>query len=315
MVNVMVKASEIPKAIKNPKNAVKVAHSRFNFSMGKLLFKSTAGLEANLAGRKSRKLMDKHHKKNSSKNPKILEFQKTGCISLGFPFDKEVFDKVLEKYNNLIEDDKYSFVRSEYKGKVYSRMINRAHKQIPELRNMITKELLEMFEDHFGGNFQITYTAMWRNYHVPPEVLAEKEIFSSKWHCDGADTEEITLFINLSDVKEDDGAFHLQSKERTKELVKLGFKTRQDPGIPLDVLEDPKYIIKHTGPAGTTVLGNSSVCMHKAGIPEFGHQRDIMQFKIDPSIEPLKENWPELCEDSLSEIRYDEANVKNRSIT
>jgi len=311
----MVKASEIPTAIKNPKNAVKVARSRFNFSMGKLLFKNTAGLEANLEGRKSRKMMEKYHKKNSAKNPKIIEFRKNGYVNLGIPFDKDVLQKVLEKYNSMIEDDGYSYVRSEYKGKVYSRMINRAHKQIPELKNMITKELLEMFEDYFGGNFQITYTAMWRNYHVPPEIQAEKEIFSSKWHCDGANTEEITLFINLSDTNEDNGPLHLQSIERTKELVRLGFKTRQETGLPLDVLDDPKYVMKHTGPTGFTVLANSSICMHRASIPEFGHERDILQFKIDPSIEPLKENWPELCEDSLSEIRHDEANVKNRSIT
>ena len=311
----MVKVNEIPKAIRNPKNAVSVAKSRFNFTVGKILFKNTAGLEANLEGRKTRKMMEKYHKRNSTRNPKIIEFQKIGCIKLGIPFDNQLLQKVIEKYNQMIEDDKYSFVRSEYKGKVYSRMINRAHKQIPELKKMITEELLQMFEEHFRGNFQIVYTAMWRNYHVPSEIQAEKEIFSSGWHCDGSNTEEITLFINLSDVKEDDGPLHIQTKERTKELVKLGFKTRREPGLPLNVLEDPNYVIKHTGPPGSTVLANSSICMHKAGIPQSSHIRDIMQFRIQPSIEPLKENWPELCEDSLSEVRYDEANVKNRSIT
>ena len=313
----MVKASELPKAIKNPKNAVKVAHSRFNFSMGKILYKNTAGLEANLKGRKSRKLMQKYHKKEMPKNPKIIEFQKKGYVSLGIPYDKEILEKVVEKYNKMIEDDKFSFVRSEYKGKVYSRMINRAHKQIPELKELITSELKEMFEEHFGGNFQINYTAMWRNYHVPPQVQAEKEIFSSAWHCDGADTEEITLFINLSDVKDEHGPLHLQSFERTKELVKMGFKTRQNPDIPLDVLEDPNYVVKNNGIPGTTILANSSICMHKAGLPKSGCMRDIMQFKIAPSREPLKDNWEVYCEDSsVQKIdNSDEANVKNRSIT
>lgn len=311
----MVKASEIPKAIKNPKNAVKVAHSRFNFSMGKLLFKNTAGLEANLKGRKSRQLMKKYHHREQPKNPKVIELQKNGYVNLGIPFDRKILEKVIEKYNKMIEDDEFSFVRSEYKGKVYSRMINRAHKQIPELKSMITEELKELFREHFGGNFQIVYTAMWRNYHVPPEVQAEKEIFSSGWHCDGANTEEITLFINLSDVKEDDGPLHIQSIERTEELVKLGFKTRQDPGLPLNILEDPKHLIKHTGKPGTTILANSSICMHQAGIPEAGRIRDIMQFRIDPSIEPLKDDWELYCEDSHSEIRYEKANVENRSIT
>lgn len=311
----MVKPSEIPKAFKNPKNAVKVAHSRFNFSMGKLLFKNTAGLEANLEGRKSRKMMKKYHNKEKPDNPKVIQLQKNGYVDMKIPFNKETLDKVLEKYNKMIEDDNYSFVRSEYKGKVYSRMINRAHKQIPELKDMITDELKEIFKEHFGGNFQIVYTAMWRNYHVPPEVQAEQEIFSSGWHCDGADTEEITLFINLSDVKEENGPLHLQSFERTKELVKLGFKTRQEPGLPVDVLEDPKHVIRHIGPPGTAILANSSICFHKAGIPGKGLLRDIMQFRIDPSIEPLRDDWELYCEDSHSEIRNEEANVENRSIT
>jgi len=315
MVNIMVKASEVPKAIKNPKNAVKVAQSRFNFSVGKLLFKNTAGLEANLKGRKSRKMMAKYNTKEQSKNPKVLELKKNGYVNLEVPFDNEILQKVLENYNRMIEDEEFSFVRSENNGKVYSRMINRAHKQIPQIKNMITRELKELFSEYFGGNFQIVYTAMWRNYHVPPEVQAEKEIFSSKWHCDGANTEEITLFINLSDVKEKNGPLHIQSFERTKELIKLGFKTRQDPDLPLNVIDDQKYVVKHMGPPGSTILANSSKCMHKAGIPEAGVLRDIMQFRIDPSIEPLRDDWDLHCEDSHSEIRNEESNVENRSIT
>jgi len=77
MVNIMVKASEVPKAIKNPKNAVKVAQSRFNFSVGKLLFKNTAGLEANLKGRKSRKMMAKY---NTKEQPKYLNSKKMDML-------------------------------------------------------------------------------------------------------------------------------------------------------------------------------------------------------------------------------------------
>lgn len=315
----MVKSSEIPKAIKNPRNALKVARSRFNFTTGKILFKNTAGLEANLNGRKSRKLVEKYHNKfipKEHQNPKIVEFQKNGFVDLGNPFDKNVFQKIKEKYNQMIEDDRYSFVRSQYQGEVFSRMLNRAMKLIPEFKDLITNDLLNMFEEHFRGNFQIIYSAAWRNYHVPPEIIKQKEIFSSGWHCDGSNTEEITLFINLSDVNDDnDGPFHLQSKERTKELVRLGFKTRQDPGLSTQVLEDPNHVKKHIGPAGSAVLGNSSICMHRAGIPAVGHKRDIMQFRIIPSIEPLRDDWQDHCEESLMEIKNQEVNVSNRSIT
>ena len=69
------------------------------------------------------------------------------------------------------------------------------------------------------------------------------------------------------------------------------------------------------GPPGSTILANSSKCMHKAGVPEAGVLRDIMQFRIDPSIEPLRDDWDLHCEDSHSEIRNEESNVENRSIT
>lgn len=314
----MVKKSEIPKAMRNPKKAVEVGYSRFNMAAGKMLFKNTAGLEANIQGWKTRHKMKKTHNKVLTKelqNPLVSEIKDKGYVNLGCPFDKNTLNKIIEKYNIIIEDDRYSFVRSQYKGKTCSRMVNRTFRQIPEVKDLLTPKMLDMVEEYYSGNFQVIYTMMWRNYHVPPEIAANNEIFSSYWHCDGADTTASTLYINLTEVKDDDGPLHLQSKSRTKELVKMGFNYRSDYNLPDNVVEDPKFVVKHTGASGSAIWANTCLCLHRAGIPEPEHYRDILQFRFLPSEEPLRERWTEYCIDSHSETKNDGINVSNPSIT
>ena len=315
----MVKKSEISKGIKNPKNAAHVAYARLNFTTGKMFFKNAAGFKANMEGRKTRNMLKRTHTKIISKeqqNPNISKFREVGFVNLEQPFDKKLFSQVKDKYEKMIEDDRYSFVRSEYNGKVYSRMLNRTFKIIPEIKELLTKDILDMIEEHYQGNFQILHVMLWRNYHVPSEVQKESEIFSSSWHNDGQDTADSTIFVNVSNVTEEDGPLHLQSIERTEHLIKNGFRTRRETGLPKDVLEDPNHVMKHVGPPGSTIWANSSLCFHRAGIPGPNRFRDLLQFRIHPTEEPLRDDWPKHCMDSLAEEKNEgEANVSNPSIT
>jgi len=314
----MVKKDEIPKAIKNPANAVKVARVRLDNVMGKLLFKNTAGLEANLKGIKTQSKIKKTRNKKISlenENPKINELRKNGLVDLGHPFDNVLIKKIKEKYEKMIEDDEYSFVRSEFEGKVYSRMINRIGEKLPEINDLLIDEIKKMVSEYYQGNFQVIYVTMWRNYHVPAEISSKKEIFSSNWHCDGGDSTVTTLFVNISDVTDEQGPFRIVSSERTKELIKMGFKSRYEYNLSEEVMEDPKHVLKHIGTMGSTVWGNTIHCLHRASNPTLDQHRDILQFRFKPSNEPLEEDWIIKCQDSASEIRQNKANISNLSIT
>ncbi len=315
----MVKPSEIPKAIRNPKNALKVAKSRFNFSTGKLLFKNTAGLESNLMGKKSRKELKKIQLKFKIKpngNQNASELEKIGHTYLGHIFDEKLIERLSNRFNEIIENDEFSFVRSQYKGQVFSRQIRLAHLNIPEIKKLLNEKVVDLLEQYYKTPFKVVDVFAWRNYHVPPEIAKKHEIFSSYWHCDGRDTTWTKLFVHVSDVTEDDGPFMVQTIERTKELVKQGFQTRQNPGIPIKILEDPKYVTKCTGTKGTTLVANLTLSFHRASIPSPGHHRDLIQFQFAPSDEFIEDNWPEKLESTRDyNERLEEHNASNQSIT
>lgn len=291
------------KGIKDPKNAIYVARTNLDAIIGRALFKNTAGLRNNLEGRKTESAIKKSTN-NQQLDPVVLHFHENGFVNLGTPFDALLFKQICDKYNGMIEDDKFSIIRSQYNGKVYSRTINRAHKLFPELKNLITQNLIKMVEQYYNSNFQIVDVTMWRTYHVPTEVSSEKEIYGSNWHCDGDNTTITTVFINMTNVTEKDGPLHVVSSIRTKELIKMGYKTRHNYGIPVESIEDPKYLLRHTGQSGSTMWVNTQYCLHRAGVPENGHYRDMLQLRFIPSKEPLSSQWLEHCKENNLEITH-----------
>jgi len=300
----LVKKEEIPKAIGNPRNAFKVARVRLDNLAGKIVFKNTAGFKSNVEGRKTLSKLKKTSSDSHSINPKVYEIKEKGYVNLNHPFELSIIEKIREKYNKMIEDDQYSFVLSKYEDQVYARMLNRAFKLIPEVKELFTNDIIELVRQYYGSNFQIYHVQMWRNYHVTKEILERKEVFGNRWHCDGANTAITTMFVNLSNVTDKNGPLRVQTIQRTKELLKMGYKSRYDYNIPLEILEDPKHVVKHLGSPGSTIWANTQFIFHSAGIPDLENTRNLMQFRFIPSEDPLREDWPEHCEDNNAENSY-----------
>jgi len=287
------KKGYVIKAIQNPKNAFYVVKVNLDLFLGKKIYGNTAGFRHNILGELTRLKMKKQlsYDNNKLKNPLVAELDINGYAKLGKFYDDSVIESILTKYNKIIEDDAFSTVRTEYKGKIYSRYINMVYKKIPEIANLLTNDIRLIIKGHYRGHFQVHHVLAWRNYHVPPEVVAEKEMFASHWHCDGRDTTRVTLFVNLSDVTDNNGPLHVQSKQRTKELVRKGFGGRHDYNLPNDIVEDPRHVVKLTGPKGTAILCNPQLCLHRADIPGHDQQRDILEIRFKPSNEPLYNDW------------------------
>lgn len=290
------KKQYIKKAIRNPKNAFYVVKVNLDLSAGKILYGNTAGLRHNILGSLT-KLKTKQQKQKLLSSDTVSHLNEFGYVKLDNLYDQNMIQKFIESYLKLIEDDRYSTIRTEYKGKIYSRYVNMIYKQIPEIKNFLTDKLIEIIKVHYGGNFQVHHVLAWRNYHVPEELTKEKEMFASHWHCDGRDTTRITLFVNLCDVSENTGPLHVQSINRTKQLVKMGFKGRHNYGLPLEVVEDPNHVVKLIGPPGTAVLCNPQLCLHRADIPAKGQIRDIIEFRFKPSNQPLDKNWTSMIKE------------------
>jgi hypothetical protein len=260
--------------------------------MGKMLFGNTAGLQNNFTGTIKKILLTRTNKEfDKSINTLATELKNKGYLKLECPYDNSLIKGIKTKYDNMIEDDKYSSLGSEYEGKVYSRFFFHAHKYIQELAYLLTNDIISIIEAYYGGYFKVKHVTFWRNYYVPAELVTKKEMFSNNWHCDRRETDILKLFVNLSDVADKNGPFHIQSRKRTKELIKGGFGTRADYKLPVEVLEDPNYVVKGTGPIGTVMIANTEVCLHRAGTPDKGEFRDMIQFQFVPSKKPLPSDW------------------------
>lgn len=278
--------AKIKRAIKNPEIAIKGTYQKIDQSAGKAIFGNTVGMKHNLRG--TINLMKNTRSNIKSNDPLIEQFKANGYLKLEFNYDKSLIDKIRTKYDKMIEDDKFSYGSGQHNGKFYKRQLIDAHLSIPELSSLLTDELIKIVEQYYGGYFHVVRIDLWRNYHIPPE-FQQNDLISNVWHCDNRKTDRLKLFVNLSDVTEKDGPFHLQSIPRTKELMKMKFNNRVDYGIQMEVLEDPKHVVKFTGPSGSAILGNTTTCLHKAGNPQT--TRDMIQFLFRSSEKPLSKDW------------------------
>jgi len=300
-------------SIKNPKKAASIVFNKVDEGAGKKIFKTTTGVVRSVSGRnKLNNSMDPELQKN---NPQLFHLKKHGFTKYQNTYEKPMIDDLSKKYDKLIENDQTSFPIAGYKGKVYSRAIRNPEKCFPEITKLITKDIVDFVSDYYSTDYKIKYIYCGRNYSVPEEIKKEHEMFSNFWHMDRSNSSELKFFIYLSDVTDKDGPFRIQSKIQTKELVKSGYGNRDHYDLPLDVLENSEFVNKMTGPKGTTMFGNVTTCLHRAGIPDEGHYRDMVQIFMVPADKPFSENWLNDVEEQKYLKYYDVKTDKKYDIT
>jgi hypothetical protein len=278
--------SKIGRLVKDPKKTIRHTYYRIDYSAGKSLFGNTAGLQNNVSG------VLKNIGKDAPSSELALELKTKGFVSLGKIYDDSFINSIKSKYDKMIEDDKYSFARIGHEGHVFTRQLRNDPCPIQEFSQLFSDKIKGIMTEYFGGNFQIKRLIASRNYHIPPEIQAKREFYADHWHCDARDVDSYwKVFVLLSDVTDDDGPLHLHPRERTKELIKMGFGTRDDYKLSDDILYDPQYLVKHTGPVGTVVIGNPAICLHRAGVPSSGRTRDMVYLIMSRSKEPFNEDW------------------------
>jgi len=270
----------------------KIAHvyRRVDYLVGKKLFGNTVGVKNNLAGTAMKVRRAKILDGNEATNNLVSELKSKQFLMLDHPYEDELINSIRTKYNQMIENDESSYVTGQLDGKVYSRHIREPWKHIPELEKLITGYISNILREYYNGYFNVRLIEMNRNYHIPME-LQDNELFSNHWHCDNRSTEFLKIFVCISDVTEENGPFHCIPPQRTKELIKKGFGTRVDYNLPIEEIEDPKYLVKAIGKAGDAYFANPQMCLHKAGNPAPEKYRDIIHIVFGPSSKPLPENW------------------------
>jgi len=287
-------STKMKQGLHDPKLTYLYIRNKFQVIVSKLVFKNTAGFNNNVKGRLELSKAQKINIKitNKQKNKLAEEFRDKGYVKIGTPYDPKLIKRISDQFNEVINDDRYSYVRANDGDTIYSRSLYRGHEIIPESIELLNDEIIDLIEQYYRSHFKVVKFAFWRNSYVPSEVANnKKEQMSSRWHCDVINTSWVKLFVYLTDVTEDDGPFHVQTGNRTKELMKLGYKNRNNYNLSTEVLENEKFMWKATGKIGTALMCNCNLGMHRAGIPSLGHHRDMLQFQLAPSTEPLPKDW------------------------
>lgn len=308
--------SKIVKGIRNPKRALSFVRNKINRKVGKVLYNVDQGMEKVKDARATIKILKTHDPdldRKNFRNNKVEEFCKNGYSKLGNLFEPELMQKIAKKNNQMMENEKYSIIRSQENGQVYSRMLNRCLNSIPEIKEIINKEIIDILAEYYGNNFKVKDIIIWRNYHIPIETK-EKEIYSNYWHNDdqedwyaedGTDMKPTKIFIVLNDIDEENGPLHIQSKSRSRELIDLGFKSRYEYKLPMEIIEGHNHVVKHIGSPGTAIWVNTRRCFHRAGNPTKGKIRDLIQINFIKSERPFGNDWSQYIEDSAVELRVD----------
>ena len=168
---------------------------------------------------------------------------------------------------------------------------------IPDAAELLSPELVAAMQSCIGSNFSLEDIFLTRNFHVDPAINSKYEILSDRWHFDHQYPDGFSLFVCLSSVTKDDGPFHVISAEDSRDLLtNKGFdaslRTKSPTGgIPVQAFEDKRSFTRLVGQPGTMLLCHTSYCLHRAGVPEPDHVRDMMIFTFRPSVD-MDLRWP-----------------------
>jgi hypothetical protein len=275
---------EILNSLPGPQTASLVA--------SRLLFKNNSGINFNIYGKMSTHSAQRRSKiteygsdENNLSNGELHEVKNN--------IERDIIKEIQSKMEEYINSE-HATNRKKNGKVIQKRLVSSGedrflfHKHIPEISEVLTDHIRRLAQTYYNGAYIKPFEVkLYRNFHVPSKDV-EPGTISSRWHQDGDYTDILKIFINISDVSEKDGPFHIVPRQDTISLMK---NYKHQRGVPDEIVRNNANIIKATGEAGTTLIGNTNQCLHRAGVPEEGCTRDLLQIKLIPSGKPLPEDW------------------------
>jgi len=266
-------------------NRVNLYFTAFTSIIPKLIFGNTVGFKYNLAAKSELSKLRKSFNGSLDQGENIVSnsnyLTKYGYVTLPKVLDPESAKTVKQKYDEMIEDPKWSV--SSPNG--FTRFLYDPIKQIPEVVDLLCPEIFDTVRSYYKTSFRIESVRAWRNYHVPGYDPDRMDAFSNTFHNDHLPVTGLRIFILLSDnVTRETGATRFHDKVRSKEIVRSikyfhRFKLSNES---IKQLNDPNELKYFEGGIGDVCICNTQECLHAASIPKKGTLRDILQFEVYP---------------------------------
>jgi len=267
---------------------------RADYRLGRDVFgrsnKLTSSLVGDLAIKRAQLAQSDVHASSTSASRTL---KREGIVEPGQPYDQSTIETIEAKFDEILDAEEYTYTRgtggTDYTFGVESSTFD-FRSELPEIEDIVSADILDVLHDYYGTWAKPIRFNIWRNHHVPPEVVESSEVFSNYWHTDPHTTDHVKLFVYLTDVDEDHGPFHAVSKSDSLSITN-DYKRSRD-GVPKGRVEaEASDIMKFTGQAGSAALCNANVNLHRAGIPAEGNHRDLLQVVFVPGSEPLADDW------------------------
>ncbi|MCE3233084.1 MAG: hypothetical protein K0R98_1341 [Rickettsiaceae bacterium] len=269
-----------------------------NIIIGRKLYNNIANFQNNYIGIKRWEISKKlAGKPVQTIQPDVKELQETGVTMFQAGFPKEIVDQIYKEYLAVIDDPEHCIFRDDYgratdkeNGKYYT-ILASSVESLPSAKKLFTEELHSFLRQYYQSEYSLHSIYVWRTKHISEAHLQSiypNQPYSILWHVDGHPIDTLKMFMVLSDVEEADGPLHYLTEQRTEELRNNGYFSRFKYGVSREEIENPKYLRKLVGPSGTTGFCNTTKCLHRAGVPAEGRQRDILQFRFQASTTPFE---------------------------
>jgi hypothetical protein len=263
---------------------------------GRVLFGNPVGASFNVGGRLNmRKVARKAQPSAGGHNPIGQELRHNGCVHVPRLVDPAVLKPVIAEFNRAIEDEELSISTTnpffKEQGVEAMRLIHDPLKAMPSLAPVLEGAIADIVSSYYGTPFICLLATPYRTYHVPPALVARKEALSDRWHCDDRRTDLLKVFILLRDTDEDMGPFHALSRADTRAAIRRGYRGRNDYSRAREWMEGRAKRL--TGKIGDTMFCNTTLCLHRAGVPGPGKSRDQVELRFLPALEGPGANWME----------------------
>lgn len=261
--------------------------------LSRQIFGNPAGFSNNVAGELDlglRRLRRRLRAGARAAGP-ASQLRREGLYLFPAPAPAERIEPIARKFASLIQDDRYSLRRASaaarHRDIFQSRILRDARCLLPELMGVLDPELQDVVAEYFGGHFDVLDVLAWRNYGPAEDTPEDVEIYSDYWHCDRISPTILKFFLLLEPVDESLGPLHMLRRTPSRRYVRdrefSRVRYRLSPGS----VKPDVQVIKLTGPIGSRALCNTVQCLHRAGRPEPGKSRDILQIQFQPSDRPF----------------------------
>lgn len=210
------------------------------------------------------------------------EIRKNGLEVLGKIIDPRAIDKIYSLFEQRVAASHRTVNKIVVDGSAASEAIefDFSDPDLPVVQSVMTESVVDALRATLGTNFQVVSYTVWRNYALADG--GQQDVYSNRWHVDGARTDEYKLFVFMQDVAPEHGGTIIATRADTRKVCRAGYRSRKHyagaEGM-LKVLDQRSCM---AGPKGYAYIFTPNLCLHRAGVPMPGLSRTVLMVRVLP---------------------------------